>query len=105
MIMYTYISGQDCVLRSRMVAPSYCPFELSPLNELYIERLCAQYLLYPLRYFDDIWYTYISGQDEMSRAIIVSPPGCPFELSPFNEHKSGKLVHSNSYNYNCHNIY
>ena len=33
----------------------------------------------------------------MSRAIIVSPPGCPFELSPFNEHKSGKLVHSNSY--------
>ena len=31
---YTYISGQDNVLRAGMVAPPCYPFKLSPLNEL-----------------------------------------------------------------------
>ena len=35
------------------------------------ESLCAQYLFYPLKYFDDIRHTYISGQDDMSRASLL----------------------------------
>ena len=34
-IWYTCISVQDGVWSIRMVAPSCCPFELSPLNEFY----------------------------------------------------------------------
>ena len=56
------------------------------------ESLCAQLLLYPLRYFDDIWYTCISGQDGVPHARRVAPHCWPFELSPLNEFYRGKLV-------------
>ena len=58
------------------------------------ESLCAQKLLYPLRYFDDIWYVDISGQGGVSRARMVAPLSALFELSPLNELKSGKVVRS-----------
>ena len=58
--------------RARMVAPPCYPFELTPLNELNRGSLCAQYLLYPLRYFGDIWYSCISGLDGVSPAKLVA---------------------------------
>ena len=38
-------------------------------------------------------FEYISGQEGVSRLQIVASPCCPFELSPLNLLKSGKLVH------------
>ena len=69
-------------------------FELSPLNELYRGKFVRSITLIPFEMFDDNWYTYISGQEAVSRARMVAPPCCPFELSPLNLLKSGKLVHS-----------
>ena len=48
---YTYISGQDGVSHSRLVAPSCCPFELSPLNELYRGKLVRPTTLIPFEIF------------------------------------------------------
>ena len=39
------------------------------------ESLCTQLLLYPYRHFNDIWYTYISGED-VSHARMVAPLSC-----------------------------
>ena len=75
-------------------APSYCPFGLSSLNDLYRGRLCAQLLLYQMRYFDDIWYTYISAQDGVPRVGTVAPPSCPLELNILNEPNRGNLLRS-----------
>ena len=58
------------------------------------ESLCAQKLLYPWRYFDDILYACITGQDSVWLARIVALPCWPFELSPLNELYRGKHVRS-----------
>ena len=42
-----------------------------------------------MRYFDDIRYASISGQDRVSHARMVAPL---FELSPLNKINRGKLV-------------
>ena len=80
----------------RVVAPPCCPFELSPLNELYRGKLVHSITLigFETRYFDDIWCTYISGQDDVWRAKMVAPPCYPFEFSPLNELYLEKLVRS-----------
>ena len=57
-----------------------------------LESLCAQWLLYPLRYFNDIWYTYSSGQDGVSYAIMIALSCFLFEVSPLYELYLGKLV-------------
>ena len=59
-----------------------------------VESLCIQKISYYLRYFDDIWYTYMSGQDNVLHARIVAPPHYPSELSPLNELYRGKLISS-----------
>ena len=56
-----------------MVALLCWPFELFPLNELYRGKACALNNSYPLRYFDDIWYTSISSQEDVSCANMVAP--------------------------------
>ena len=63
---------QDDMSHAIIVAPPCCQFELSSLNELRVESLCNQKLLLPLRYFDDFWNTYMSGQDDVSRARMVA---------------------------------
>ena len=50
--------------------------------------------LIPCEIFYDIWYTYMSGQDNVTHAIMVALPCCPFGLSPLNELNRGKLVPS-----------
>ena len=70
------------------------PFELSPLNELYRGTLVRLITLLPFEYFDDIWYTCISGQDGVSRARMIAFPCFHFELSPLNDFYRGKLVRS-----------
>ena len=47
-----------------------------------------------MRYFDFIWYTYISGEDSVSHARMVAPSSCPFELSPLDKLDRGKFVRS-----------
>ena len=43
-----------------------------------------------MRYFDDNWYTCISGQDGVLRVFALS---CwPFELSPLKDLYRGKLM-------------
>ena len=64
-----------------------CPFELSPLNELW--KACAL----NNSYIYDIWYTYISNQDDMSHARMVAPPCYLFEIY-LNEPYRRKLVSS-----------
>ena len=88
------MSGQDSVSCAKMVALTCWPFELTPLNEFYRGSMCYQYLLYPLRYFDDIWYTCISGQDGVSRSRMVALLCLAFELSFLNELYRGKPVRS-----------
>ena len=44
-----------------------------------------------MRYYDDIWYTYISGQDGVSHAIMVA---ALFEFSILNGLYRGKHVRS-----------
>ena len=39
-------------------------------------------------------HVYLSCQDSVLHAKMVALPCCPFELSPLNELKNGKLVHS-----------
>ena len=56
------------------------------------ESLCAQLLLYPLSHFNDIWYTYISGENGMSHARMVAPLSCPSDLSPLNKLDREKLA-------------
>ena len=64
-IWYTFNSGQDSVSHARMVYLPLLPFELSPLNELYRGKLVLTLILiHLLRYFDDVWYTYKSDQDD-----------------------------------------
>ena len=43
----TSISGQGGLLHARMVAHPCCPFELSPLNELYREKLVGSISIIP----------------------------------------------------------
>ena len=50
--------------------------------------------LIPFEIFNDIWYTYMSGQDDLWRARMVAPAFYTFELSPLNELNRGKFVHS-----------
>ena len=50
--------------------------------------------LIPFEIFDDIWYTHISGRDDMSRVRTVVPPCCLFDLYTLNYLKNGQLVHS-----------
>ena len=38
-----------------------------------------------MRYYGDIWSTYIPGQDGVSHVRMVASHCCPFELSSFNE--------------------
>ena len=45
-----------------------------PRMNVRVEGLCTQKLLLPLINFDDIWNTYISGQDDMSHAKMVAHP-------------------------------
>ena len=59
------------------------PFELSPMNELYRGKLVRSITLIPLEIFDDIWYAFILGQDDMSHARMVAPPCYPFQLSSY----------------------
>ena len=56
-------------------------------------KLVRAITLIPSRYFDDNWYAYISGQDDVLRAIMVTPPCHYLELSPLNELYKGKLIH------------
>ena len=51
----------------------------------FIGEACALKLIYPLRYFNDIWYIYISGEEGVSRARMVAFSRCPFEFSPLNK--------------------
>ena len=74
-----------CQLRVIMVAPLCCPFELSPLNELYRRKLVRSITLIQMRYYDDIWNTYIPGQDGVSQVRMVSSHCCPIALSSLNE--------------------
>ena len=46
----------------------------------------------PFEIFYDIKYKYVSGQDGVSRACMVAPLCCPFELSPLNQFYRRKLV-------------
>ena len=39
------MSGKDDVLRARMVAPSCYPFELSPFNEFYRQKLVSSIIV------------------------------------------------------------
>ena len=78
--------------QSRMVDLPCWPFELSPLNELYKGKLVRSKTHIPFEIFDDIWYTCISGQDDVSRARVVALLCWPFELSPLDELYRGKLV-------------
>ena len=55
--------------------------------------------LYPLRYFDDIWYACISGQDEVSLARIVAIPYWSLESFLLNEFYRGSLCAQN-----CNNL-
>ena len=59
-------------------------FELSPLNQLNRGKFVRSITLIPFEMFDDKCYTYISGPEAVSRARMVAPPCCPFELSPLN---------------------
>ena len=65
-------------------------FSYLPWMNFIGESLCAQYLWYSLRYFDDIWFACISGQVSVSCASIVAFLCLPFELSPLNELYRGK---------------
>ena len=47
-----------------------------------------------MNYFDDIWYTCISGQVAVSCAIMITLACWRFELSPLNELYIGNLVRS-----------
>ena len=59
--------------RTRMVAPPATLLSYLTRMNFIGECLCAQILLYPLIYFNDIWYTYIPGQDGVPRARMVAP--------------------------------
>ena len=59
--------------RLRKVAPPCCPLELSALHELYRGKLTRS-ITNTLCEIDDIWNTYISGQNSLSRVRIVAPP-------------------------------
>ena len=48
---YIYISGQGGVLRAKMVALPYFLFELSPLNELFREKLLRPITLKPFEIY------------------------------------------------------
>ena len=50
-IWYTFISSQDGVSHAVMVVPPCCPFELSPLNELYMGKLVHPITLIPCEIF------------------------------------------------------
>ena len=70
-------------------------FEFSTLNELYRGKLVRSSCLYPLRYFDDIWYTYIYQVKTACHIQEWLLPLAAFgELSPLNEFYRGKLVRS-----------
>ena len=63
---------------ARRVALPCWPFELSPLNEFYRGKLVHSITL---RYFNDIWCKYISGEDGVSHtrgllplAVLLSYP-------------------------------
>ena len=52
-----------------------------------------------MRYFEDILYTYISGEGGVSKGVChvhecLFPPDCPFQLSSLNELYRGKLLRS-----------
>ena len=51
MIFGKHISGQDDVSRARMVAPSYCNFELSHLNEHHRGKHVRSIALIPFEIF------------------------------------------------------
>ena len=46
-----YISGQDYASHARMGAPPCCPFESSPKEELYREKLVRSITLLPFEMF------------------------------------------------------
>ena len=51
---------------------------------------------YTLGDCDDIWYTCLSGQDNVSRAHMFALPCWPFELYPLDEFYRGNIVRSKS---------
>ena len=83
---------------ARMVASPCCPFLVICLESSLDLKASALVNSNPLKYFDDIWYTYLSGQDGVSRAITVALPCWRFELSPLYELYIWKVCAlSNSY--------
>ena len=75
-----------------MDALSDWPFELSSLNKLNRGKLVRFIARIPFLYFDDIWFTCISGQGGVSRTRINVLPYWPFEISPLNELNGRKRV-------------
>ena len=75
------MSGQDDVLRARMVAPPCYPFELSPLNELYRGKLMSSlhviviipYLLYILDWQFVTAYNLLLGREIFHPSLWLSP--------------------------------
>ena len=56
-----------------------------------MRKLVRAITLIPSRYFGDIWYAYISGQNDVLRALMVT---CHhLELSPLNKLYKGKITH------------
>ena len=47
-----------------------------------------------MRYFDDIWYSFISGLYNVSHAKMTATPCYTFELSPLNQLYRRELVSS-----------
>ena len=84
------------MLHEKMVALPCWPFELSPLNELYMGKLVRSIPLIPYEIFDDILYTCISGQDSVSHARMIALSYWLFESSPLNEFYRGKLYQQGS---------
>ena len=58
---------------------------LSQLSEPYRGKLVRQISIIPFEIFNDIWYTYISGEDGVSYARMDAPPSYAFQLSPLNK--------------------
>ena len=77
---------------SVMVALNCFWFEYLPWKNFKVETLCAQLLLYTLRYFDDTWH--ISGHDGVLCTVNNALHRFMFELSPLCDLKRGKPFRS-----------